>query len=150
MASELKIRLKQRVRTVTATAVAVHMKSLLVATAILACTAGPATPQTVETIPFRAVLLATNEPSPVVDKTATGAATIWLHVVRDTAGKVTSGSLDFSVSYKFAGSVTLTANHIHKGPAGVAGPIMVPVALTQFTDAKGRSEERRVGKECRL
>ena len=113
------------------------MKNLCVLAVALSCAAGLLCAQTVETIPFRAVLIATNETTPVVDRTATGAATIWLHVVRDASGKVTSGSLDFSVSYKFAGSVTLTANHIHRAPAGVAGAIVVPVPLTQFTDARG-------------
>ena len=65
--------------------------------------------QTVETIPFRAVLSARNETTPVVDSTATGAANIFLHVVRDGSGKIVSGSVDFTVSYKFAGAVSLTA-----------------------------------------
>jgi uncharacterized protein (TIGR03437 family) len=93
--------------------------------------------QSIETIPFRAVLSAKNETTAVVDSNAQGAVTVWLHVVRDSSGKVASGSLDFSASYKFSGAATLTAMHIHKAAAGVAGAIVIPVPLTRFDDAGG-------------
>ncbi len=93
--------------------------------------------QTVETIPFRAALSSANEstspPNPV-----TGAATVWLHLVRDSAGKVVSGSVDATVSYNFSAENTLTAMHIHKGAAGVDGPVVVPFSLARTTaSAKG-------------
>ena len=53
--------------------------SLLVSAAALSA-------QTVESIPYRAVLLATNEPTPIVDATGKGIATIWLHLIRDATG----------------------------------------------------------------
>jgi uncharacterized protein (TIGR03437 family) len=96
-----------------------------------------ASADTVETIPFRAVLAATNETTAVVDAKAIGRVTVWLHVVRDTTGKVTSGSFEFAVSYQFSGPTTLTAMHIHKGPAGVAGAIVVPVTLARTDDPTG-------------
>src|SRR3954462_4873655 len=68
--------------------------------------------QTVETIPYRAVLLSTNEVPPG-SVAATGAATVWLHLVKDASGKVISGSADANVSYKFPAAVTITAMHIH-------------------------------------
>jgi len=92
---------------------------------------------TAETIPFRAVLRASNETTAVADAGAAGAVTVWLHVVRDSSGTVASGSLDFSVNYKFTKAVTVTAMHIHKAPAGVAGGIVIPVPLTRFDDATG-------------
>src|SRR5437879_5913541 len=92
---------------------------------------------TADTIPFRAVLRAANETTPVVDAGATGAVTVWLHVIRDASGKITSGSLDFSVSYKFTAGATVTAMHIHKAPAGSPGSIVIPVPLIAFTDATG-------------
>src|SRR5678815_4518398 len=64
---------------------------------------------TVDTIPFRAVLRAANETTPVADAGATGSVTIWLHVIRDANGVVTSGSMDFSVSYRFTAGATVTA-----------------------------------------
>src|SRR5260370_39751697 len=80
--------------------------------------------QTVETIPFRAVALASNETPPISDG-ASGSATIFLHVVRDGTGAIVSGSVDFNVKYKFSSAVSVTAFHIHKSPAGVAGNVVV-------------------------
>jgi uncharacterized protein (TIGR03437 family) len=93
--------------------------------------------QTVESIPYRAVLLATNEPTPVVDATAKGIATIWLHLIRDAAGKVASGTIDFNANFQFAIAETVTLAHIHKGPAGVAGGVVIPVPFTRFDQATG-------------
>lgn len=90
---------------------------------------------TVESIPYRAILSSANEtqqpPSP-----ATGAATVWLHLVRDSKGAVISGSVDANVNYNFPVAGSATAMHIHKGPAGVDGPIVLPFTLAR-TDVSG-------------
>ncbi len=70
--------------------------------------------QSAETIPFRAVMLPSNE-VPAININASGMATIWLHVVRDAQGRVTSASTDFNVSYQFPAEVRFTGLHIHKG-----------------------------------
>ena len=101
---------------------------LLFATGLLA--------QTVETIPLRANLLSGNE-TQQPPTTASGAATVWLHVMRDSAGKVVSGSADAVVSYNVPDGGTLTAMHIHRGAAGVDGPVVVPFTLAR-TDVSGR------------
>jgi uncharacterized protein (TIGR03437 family) len=93
--------------------------------------------QSVETIPYRAGLSARNETTPVVDANATGSAIVWLHLVRDASGRVTSGSIDFNVSYRMSGPTTFTAMHIHRAPAGVAGGVVIPVPLARFDDATG-------------
>src|SRR5919112_6305376 len=80
--------------------------------------------QTSETIPFRAVLLPSNEVPPI-NINASGAATIWLHVVRDAQGRVISASTDFNVSYQFPGEVRITGLHIHRGRAGDNGPVLI-------------------------
>src|SRR4030088_1144578 len=85
---------------------------------------GAAFAQTAETIPFRAVLLPGNE-VPAVTVAAAGAGTVWLHVVRDASGKVVSASTDFNTSVSFPTAVTITGMHIHKGVAGVSGPITI-------------------------
>ena len=85
--------------------------------------------QTAESIPFRAVLSPANEVPAVTDFNASGAATIWLHVVRDSSGLVTSGSVDFRVSYTFPGAVSLTGLHIHRGAAGVSGPVTISAGI---------------------
>ena len=92
--------------------------------------------QSVETIPFRAVLSNTNE-VPAAPTAATGAATVLLHVVRDASGRIVSGSADATVSYRFPGAVTLTAMHIHKAPAGVNGSIVLGFDLARTEDATG-------------
>jgi uncharacterized protein (TIGR03437 family) len=91
--------------------------------------------QTVETIPFRAVLSNANE-TPQPPSTTSGTATVWLHVVRDADGNVTSGSADALVSYDFSSAGTITAMHIHRGAAGVNGPVVVPFAVER-TEVNG-------------
>jgi uncharacterized protein (TIGR03437 family) len=80
--------------------------------------------QTAETIPFRAIMLPSNE-VPAIAINASGAATIWLHVVRDAQGNVTSASTDFNVSFQFPADVKVTGLHIHKGKAGENGPVTI-------------------------
>lgn len=96
---------------------------LLVLSAIAAWT------QTAETIPFRAVLSPQNE-VPAVNIAATGAATVWLHVVRDAQGRVVSASTDFDVSYRFPSQVSFTGLHIHSGPAGENGPVTIDSGIS--------------------
>lgn len=89
--------------------------------------------QSVESIPFRAILSSRNEvPALAID--ASGAGTVWLHVVRDASGEVTSASVDFSVNYKFPAPVTITAMHIHDGPAGSNGPVVIDSAVLRAED----------------
>jgi uncharacterized protein (TIGR03437 family) len=80
--------------------------------------------QTAETIPFRAVLLPTNE-VPVANIDASGAATVLVHIVRDQAGQVVSGSVDFLVTHTFPGATNFTGLHIHRGEAGANGPVTI-------------------------
>ena len=93
--------------------------------------------QTAETIPFRAVLLPSNE-VPAIDIAASGAATIWLHVVRDAQGRVVSASTDFNVTYQLPGEITLSGLHVHKGAAGVNGPVTINSTLRSLPSPTGR------------
>lgn len=100
--------------------------------------------QSVETVPFRAVLSSANEVQSV-SVTASGAATLWVHVMRDAGGEIVSASVDFNVAYNLPGETTFTGLHIHRGPAGANGPVVIG-ALTsadQFTDAGGQGTVRR-------
>lgn len=96
---------------------------------------------TVDTIPFLAQMSPANE-NPPTNINATADALVWVHVVRDSAGKVTSGSVDFNVRYRFPGATTVTGLHIHSGAAGVNGPILIPTdvggANAVPVDATGR------------
>jgi uncharacterized protein (TIGR03437 family) len=108
-------------------------KSVLGVVFLLAASAGA---QTVETVPFRAVLSSNNEVPPIAN-TATGAATVLVHTVRDASGQLVSGSVDAHVSYKFPAAVTITAMHIHRAGAGVNGGVVVPFAIARTEDTTG-------------
>src|SRR5688500_749100 len=97
------------------------LASVLAVTGLLA--------QSAETIPFRAIMLTSND-VPAVNINASGAATMWLHVVRDAQGRVVSASTDFNVSYAFPANTTFTGLHIHSGAAGVNGPVTINTGIT--------------------
>lgn len=104
--------------------------------------AASAAAQTVETIPYRAVLSPRNEAPPIEGLNATGTATVWLHLMRDAGGQVVSGSVDFSVRYEFPGAATFTGMHIHRGAAGANGGVVIDPSLARFDDAAGRGQIR--------
>lgn len=84
--------------------------------------------QSAETLFYRTALLPSNEVPPI-DINATGAATIRAHVVRSASGEIISGTVDFLVSYAFPGSVELTGLHIHRGAAGINGPVVINTGI---------------------
>jgi len=99
-----------------------------------------------ETVYFRAALSAVNE-VPAVAQEASGTATVIAHVVRDDAGEIAGGSVDFIVNYSFPAATTVTGMHIHSAPAGVNGPVVVNSGLSQAnpfrTDDSGRGTFER-------
>jgi uncharacterized protein (TIGR03437 family) len=113
------------------------------AAALLSLT-GVAQAQTVESIPFRAILRPENE-VPAVNLNASGMATVWLHVMRDADGRVVSGSADFIVDYNFPGPVTVTGLHIHRGAAGTNGPVTIDSTLMATQDPSGSAGVMRQG-----
>ena len=101
------------------------MKTTFVAAGLFLLGASALLADTAETIPFLTTMLPANETPPITD-TSTGNAIIWLHLIRDKDGAITSGSVDFDVTTKFSSAVTVVGLHIHKEAAGVAGAIVVP------------------------
>ncbi len=102
--------------------------------------------QSVESIPFRINMSPANEVPAIEGLAATGFGTVWVHVVRDAAGKVTSGTVDFGIRYQFPGEVTITGFHIHRGNAGANGPVLLDTRITganPVVDATGRGEIKR-------
>ncbi|MEP7365613.1 MAG: CHRD domain-containing protein [Acidobacteriota bacterium] len=99
------------------------------AAAVLLATAS-ASAQTAETRIFRAVLSPLNEVPAITDYNASGVATITAHVVKDSSGKIVSGTADFHVTYRFPGEATVTGLHIHSGAAGVNGPVTLNTGLS--------------------
>jgi uncharacterized protein (TIGR03437 family) len=97
--------------------------------------------QSVESIPFRLNMSPQNEVPAVTGLEATGFGTVWLHVLRDSSGRITSGTVDFNVRYQFPGEVTFTGLHIHRGNAGANGPVLIDSRVSAgnpVVDASGR------------
>jgi uncharacterized protein (TIGR03437 family) len=101
------------------------MTKLLSTVFLTACAAFS---QTAETIPYRAILSSANEVPPV-SLNASGAATVWLHVIRDAQGRVTSASVDFDVSFSLPAANNVVGLHIHNGAAGVNAPVVIDTGI---------------------
>jgi uncharacterized protein (TIGR03437 family) len=86
--------------------------------------------QSVETIPYRVQLSSLNEVPALSGDASTGTATILAHVVRDAAGEIVSGSVDFKVNYKLGATTNITAMHIHRGSAASNGPVVIDSTLS--------------------
>lgn len=93
---------------------------------VLAAFAGGLWAQSAETVYFHAKMLPTNE-VPATDFAGAGSATLIAHVVRNAAGEVVSGAVDFNVTLALSGQAELniTGLHIHRGAAGVNGPVVI-------------------------
>lgn len=81
------------------------------------------------TLVFRTLMSPDQEVPPVTGTTAQGVATTTINVNRDSTGAVISGTVDFDVAYQFPTAVTLTGLHIHRGAAGIAGPVVISSGL---------------------
>src|SRR5260370_41203436 len=89
---------------------------------------------TVATVPFLGNMLPQNETPPTsINSSAT--AVIQVHEVLDASGTLKSGSVEFTITFKFPGANTVTGLHIHNGAAGVAGPIGLSPTLHRATDS---------------
>jgi hypothetical protein len=105
--------------------------------------------QTAETIPFRAILLTGNEVPPTTIQ-ASGAATVLVHVVRDPAGQIVSGSVDFLVSHAFPADTTVTGMHIHRGAAGANGPVTIDTGISGSNPAVSESGRGRLDRQAQV
>ena len=88
---------------------------------------GPSNQPTVFTVPLRPA----NEVPAVTNSEigATGTAVITINTEKDSAGNVTSGNIQFSVTMSgFPNGSTATMAHIHNAPAGVSGGVFVGVS----------------------
>src|SRR5256885_2176083 len=126
------------------------------------------------TFVFTADLSPANENPAITDAEASGSgtATVTLFTAKDSTGKLIAANAKFEIVLKgFPATTMITISHIHKGDAKTNGSVVVdstmkatePIALTtggtSITKdnlavaadlaADIRSEERRVGKECR-
>ncbi len=119
--------------------------------ALLLAGATGALADTAQTIPFLTQLLPANE-VPAITDTSTGTVIVYAHVIRDNAGNITSGSVDFDVSTRFSAAVTVTGLHIHNAAAGVSGAIVIPTDVngTDKTIAVDATGKVRIQKQVQV
>jgi len=89
------------------------------------------------TAPFAAQLGPANE-VPAVDDLDAGAAALFTLDLRLAGNEVVGGFAVFDLDYHFARSVSLTGLHLHAGPPGMAGPVVIDSGLTGSVDPDGR------------
>ena len=92
----------------------------------------PSPGTTTSTFTFTVPLTAANEVPPITnaDAGASGTAVIVLKATRDSAGAITSATMDFQISVTgFGPGTTVTDAHIHNGAAGVNAGIFVGTTL---------------------
>ena len=81
-----------------------------------------------------------SEAPPVTGLEASGLAKFSIHSTKDASGTVTSATVVFDVTYQFPANTTFTGLHIHSGPAGQAGPVVISSGLSgtaSVVDADG-------------
>jgi hypothetical protein len=108
--------------------------AILCACAIAAgCDDNPAAPSTGAQSVFGAQLSPANENPPIANAEAggRGAAQIAFTVTRDSSGNVTGGTATMTFQLAgFTGDTRVTGAHIHRGAAGVNGPVIVNTGLS--------------------
>lgn len=103
------------------------MKKTIVLSLLAAISA--AAQVTTETIPFRVSASSMNEVPALAAPNSAGNATVLMHLSRNAAGEVVGGAVDFIVRYRLGQEGTVTAMHIHRGAAGVNGPVVIDSGL---------------------
>lgn len=102
--------------------------SIALSAILLSAFAGNALADTAEIAFFRGVMTPLGF-TPPTNIFAGAPGTLICHIVRDSSGKVNSGSVTFVVGYGFPGPVTFTALDIHKGAAGTNGESVINAPL---------------------
>jgi CHRD domain len=108
---------------------------LAIAVTLFAAGCSDDTPTTPTTTPqnkfvFAATLAASNEVPAITnaESGANGTATVTMNTVRDSAGAITSATVDVTATFAgFPAGTVATLAHIHTGAAGVAGGVVVPM-----------------------
>src|SRR3954447_10465912 len=119
-----------------------RMNKTITAAALLLLSAFGLSADTAVTLPFLAAMQAANEVPPLTDGSSANAI-VYVHAILDSSGKAVSGSVDFDISTRFSGAVTVTGLHIHNAAAGVNGTIVIPTDVKSTDksiaiDATGR------------
>jgi hypothetical protein len=98
---------------------------------VAGCDDEPASPSNLPVV-LTAQLSPANEVPAIgnAENTGSGGVQITIHPTYDAAGAVTGGTVDFHFQLSgFPDSMSLILAHIHVGPAGVAGPVVVNTGI---------------------
>ena len=84
------------------------------------------------------IMLSANEVPPVANNNS-AVSSVTAIAVQDASGVFTSASVIFDVNYTTDSAVTFTGLHIHKGGAGLNGPIEIPTTVSSVpSEASGK------------
>lgn len=119
------------------------MKKLLSLSLLAAL--GAAAQVTTETIPFRVIATSQNEVPALPAPNSAGNVTVLMHLSRNAAGDVVGGSVDFIVRYRLGQETTITMAHIHRGAAGVNGPVVIDSGLPGRVESTTSGELKTQG-----
>jgi hypothetical protein len=110
---------------------------LLTAIALAACDDdSPTAPSDPNVVVFTAQLSAANEVPPITgaEANARGDARMTFNLTRDASNNITAATVDFVVNLNsFPNAASWRLAHIHEGPSGVAGGVVIDTKLTPAT-----------------
>jgi hypothetical protein len=118
------------------------------------CSSSSSTPSTTNsgttTTRFTAALSPAQETPPIqgTEAAASGSSTMDFNITRDASGAITAATVNFTVTVQnFPPTAVVNIAHIHTGPAGVAGPILVNTTVNpgEVTLSGGAGTFTRVG-----
>jgi uncharacterized protein (TIGR03437 family) len=85
--------------------------------------------QRAEVTVLMGIMSTANENPPITGQNASGVSQAVVIATRDAAGALTSGQVIFDINFNFGKQTTITGFHIHSGPAGVNGPVIINTGL---------------------
>src|SRR5438105_2746958 len=83
-----------------------------------------------DTVVFRTRMLPDNEVPPIAAPGNSASATITVHVTRDDKANVNAATVTFDIDYQITSNLTFTGLHIHNGPAGQNGPVVIDTGIS--------------------
>src|SRR5689334_12903976 len=106
---------------------------------VAGCGSSSTSPSTPSKPTFTATLLPANETPPITNAEASGNGTVTITIDTTTSGgNLTAANVTFVANLQgFPAGMTVTAGHIHKGAAGVAGAVVISANVSSTVLANG-------------
>src|SRR5215467_9277920 len=106
------------------------MRKLCILTILCLIGAAHVYADTQDTVVFRTQMKPDNEVPPISAAGNTANASINVHVTRDLLGNVNAATVTFDIDYTISSALTFTGLHIHNGPAGQNGPVVIDTGIS--------------------